>query len=308
MPPLHRCLLTVLILSSGALAADWKLELQADRLLVRDGSQPVCEYRFDDSEIPRPYFCHVHAPGGVQVTRSHPPGPHDLSDHATFHPGIWVAFGDLSGADSWRLQGTVEHAGFIEEPRVSAESVNWTVENRYQHADGTPVCTEICRWSLDESGDSYRLTLDSRFTSDREFAFGDQEEMGLGVRLATALAENQEPGGSVLDSEGRTGAAGAWGRQADWCDYSGVVEGRAVGVTVMGHPLNFRRSWWHVRDYGLLTANPFGRAAFTGGEQSRIRVARGEHFRLRYRIVLHNSSPAAGYDPAAAFADYVAVE
>lgn len=283
------------------------IDESADRIVIRDGDRTIGEYRYRDEEIPRPYFCQMRAPCGVPVTRSHPPDEQDLADHATFHPGIWVAFGDLSGADSWRLKARVEHVEFVEGPRVDAGAVTFTVRNRYTGADGgESVCDEVCRWTLVRSDPSYLLTMDSRFSSDSAFTFGDQEEMGLGVRLATPIAENQNAGGLLTDSESQRTAAEVWGKQAAWCDYSGVVDGQPVGVTIMAHPENIRRSWWHARDYGFVAANPFGRKAFTGGEPSRVVVEPGAEFRLRYRVVIHDERPGAGYEPAAAYVQYVA--
>jgi hypothetical protein len=144
----------------------------------------------------------------------------------------------------------------------------------------------------------------STFTCDqRPFAFGDQEEMGLGFRVATSITEQN--GGTIRDSEGRTTAAAIWGKSAAWCDYSGAIDGRHVGVTLMGHPDNFRPSWWHARDYGLLVANPFGREAFRQGQKSSVVVEQGESLRLRYGILLHAGKLGEPPDLAAVYADYV---
>lgn len=290
-------------------AAELAFDQGADRIIIRDGDRAVCEYRFADESILRPYFCQVHAPVGVQVTRRHPPGDGDLDDHPDFHPGIWVAFGDLSGADSWRLKSPIEHVEFVDEPRVERDAVTFSVRNRYRREPGGEVmCEEVCRWTLAQGDRAYLLTMDSRFSSDVEFAFGDQEEMGLGVRLATPIAEKQNAGGLVSDSEGRRTAAEVWGQQAAWCDYSGTVDGRDVGITVLAHPENFRRSWWHARNYGFVAANPFGRKAFTGGEASRVVVEPGAEFRLRFRVVIHDGRAGEDFDPAAAYGEYVAAE
>jgi len=53
-------------------------------------------------------------------------------------------------------------------------------------------------------------------------------------------------------------------------------------------PENFRESWWHNRDYGLMVANPFGRAAMKQGEKSAITVRRGESLRLRFAAIIHD--------------------
>lgn len=73
----------------------------------------------------------------------------------------------------------------------------------------------------------------------------------------------------------RLGAASAWR------DYSGTVERKTVGVALTPHPENFRPSWFHARDYGLLVANSFGRQAFRKGTPSRVEAKPGEKFRMR---------------------------
>jgi hypothetical protein len=72
-------------------------------------------------------------------------------------------------------------------------------------------------------------------------------------------------------------------------------DGRRAGLLVFPHPSNFRPSWMHARDYGVLVANPFGRMAFTKGEPSRVEVRPGEAFRLRFAVLAY----AGEIDPAA---------
>src|SRR5262249_26027902 len=156
------------------------------------------------------------------------------------------------------------------EPAGGPGRGGFAVANRYLSADGkTVVCREVCRYTVQVRDGAYLLVWESEFTSDQgDFAFGDQEEMGLGVRMATELtvkAGGQIPNGVNLKNEKRV-----WGKPADWCDYSGTVRGQRVGVTLIPAPANFRPSWFHARDYGLLVANAFGRNAFTRGEKSRV--------------------------------------
>jgi hypothetical protein len=58
---------------------------------------------------------------------------------------------------------------------------------------------------------------------------------------------------------------------------------------LMPDPKNFRRSWFHARDYGLLVANPFGRQAFTKGKPSQVVVKKGETLTLRFGVLVHDS-------------------
>ena len=49
------------------------------------------------------------------------------------------------------------------------------------------VCNEIARYTFLARPAGFLLIWDSTFSSDKEFYFGDQEEMGLGFRVATPL-------------------------------------------------------------------------------------------------------------------------
>ncbi len=250
-------------------------------LRIAIGGQSVAEYVFNDEQVRRPYFRHLRTRSGVQVTRNHPPvKEQDLDDHPTMHPGLWLAFGDLDGADFWRNKGRVKHVRFLGQPTGGAGKGSFTVRNIYV-ADGRTICTEDCAIKISVRPDGWLLDWSSTFYSEKgDFTFGDQEEMGFGVRVATPLAVVN--GGTITDSEGRKNGKEVWGKQSDWCKYSGVIDGQRIGIVLMPHPKNFRRSWFHARDYGLLLANPFGRNAFTKGEKSRVMVKKGVKFRLRF--------------------------
>jgi hypothetical protein len=273
------------------------------RLLV--GGAPVMTYVFTDAAIPRPYFADVRAPGGVPVTRSHPPIPgRDPTDHDTFHPGLWLAFGDLNGADFWRNQGRVRHEQFIAEPRGSSGRGAFAVRNRYLSPAGKTVCIETARYTLLVRPAGYLLLWDAEFRSDEgDLIFGDQEEMGLGIRVATPISVDR--GGEIRDSAGRQNERGVRGQQPDWVDDRGKSNGQVAGVTLMPDPRNFRRSWFHVRDYGLIVANPFGRQALTGGDRSQVVVRKGEPFRLRFGVLLHAAAAGEPSQLEAAYQDYL---
>lgn len=269
-----------------AAESTWKIAERPGQIAVTHGGKPVLTYVYADEKTLRPYFAHAHAPDGRQLTRHHPPREGiDATDHATMHPGIWLAFGDLGGGDFWRNKGRVELSEFINKPAATDDAVTWKVNNRYVRGDRT-VCNETAEHAVRLVDGGYLLTFDSSFTGDEVFAFGDQEEMGLGVRMATGL-QVKDGSGAITNSEGGSNEAGVWGRQAKWCDYSAVLDGRRTGMLLMPHPENFRASWFHARDYGFVAANPFGRKAFTGGEPSRIEVRPGESLRLRYAVWLY---------------------
>jgi hypothetical protein len=304
-------MIAILSAFAGRIVADESPKIQftsqADRLIITAGDKPLATYYFADKKITRPFFAHVHAPGGAQLTRNHPPASNDIADHAEFHPGIWLTFGDISGSDYWRLKAKAEHVEFAEQPSAIAGRGSFAVRNRYLSADGKQaICEEIARYTFVVEADRALLLWDSTFSSpDREIVFGDQEEMGLGVRMATALSVAGKQGGRILNSDGRKNEKEVWGKQAAWCDYGGSLEGRFAGITIFPHPENFRPSWFHARDYGVLVANAFGQRSFGGGEASRLVVKPGEKLRLRFGLLLYSVAEESQLDRAAAYREYV---
>lgn len=285
---MKRALLTWFLLSaSSAIADELKLEQRDDRLVITDDLAPVAEYVFKDAKILRPYFANVHVPGGLRVTRTHPPDPDkDATDHADMHPGIWFGFGDVSGHDFWRNKGRIVHERFLLEPAATADRVSVSTVSSMQGQDGMKLAKVLGAFILSRLPDGWRLDWNLRITPLVDgFAFGDQEEMGLGVRVGTPLTEKE--GGVITNSEHQSTASATWGQPAAWCDYSGKVDGKRVGVLLVPGSGNPHASWWHNRDYGVLVANPFGRKAMKQGEESRIVVKKGESYSFNHTAYLY---------------------
>jgi hypothetical protein len=283
-----------LLLSASSLAADalppgrgWVFEDRGGELALRLDGQPVAEFVYRDANVLRPFFANVRAPGGVAVTRHHPPmAGTDATDHDTMHPGVWLAFGDINGQDFWRNQRRIEHVRFTEPPQAERERLRFATECRLLAADRATLGSLSNRYTLIALTNAWLLVWEAEFQAgDADLVFGDQEEMGFGARVATAITEKNS--GVITSSSGLKTAKNTWGQPAEWCDYSGTVDGQRVGILLMTDPANFRPSWWHNRDYGLMVANPFGREAMNQGAKSSVRVKRGESLRLRFGAAVH---------------------
>jgi hypothetical protein len=285
----------------------FRTKVLPERLVIEHSGRPVAHYVFRDDRILRPYLAHLHAPDGTRVSRNHPPvAGTDATDHDTMHPGVWLGFGDISGEDFWRHRGTVRHESITEGPFTRDGVLEFTTANSVVRRTGEVLARQVSRLRFHASPEAYRIDWEVSFTPSLEgFVFGDQEEMGLGARVATALTEKN--GGLITSSAGDKTASGTWGRAYDWCDYSGRTGDRFAGITLMADPANFRPSWWHNRDYGVFVANPFGREAMKQGARSAVEVRRGETFRLRFGVVLHSTTalePAA-YQPSRSYREFV---
>jgi len=125
--------------------------------------------------------------------------------------------------------------------------------------------------------------------------FGDTKEGTMALRLAETmrLKPNKDnvgkPSGHIVNSEGQR-EGDTWGKRAKWVDYYGPVEGKIVGVAIFDHPQYPRHpTWWHVRDYGLFSANPFGLHDFEKQPAGAgdLKLKSGESLTFRYRFYLH---------------------
>ena len=90
-----------------------------------------------------------------------------------------------------------------------------------------------------------------------------------------------------------------WGKRAYWCDYYGPVEGKTVGVAIFDHPDNPRHpTWWHVRDYGLFAANPFGQHDFEKLQDKsagNLTVPAGKSITFKWRVLIHPGDAETGH-------------
>ena len=128
----------------------------------------------------------------------------------------------------------------------------------------------------------------------RPVLFGDTKEGGIvSLRVPEAIKETR--GGTMVNGAGGVGEGECWGQRAPWVDYFGTLADpqgvpRTVGIAVLDHPRNpHYPTFWHIRAYGLLSANPFGLSDFRSSYQERgdWTLDAGATATFRYRIVLH---------------------
>jgi hypothetical protein len=266
-----------------------------NRLRVEIDGQLFTEYFFKD--VPRPYCYPLIGPGGVAMTRDWPMKntPGEEHDHP-HHRSLWFAHGAINGQDFWSEQkafGKTVHQDFLEIKSGKKTGVIRS-RNKWVAADGTVVCTDerTLRFFAPDHPNEQLLDFDiTLFASNGDLTFGDTKEGTMAVRLAETMRLKGKVGqGHIVNSAGvRDGQT--WGKRADWCEYHGPVEGKTVGIAIFDHPQNPRHpTWWHVRDYGLFAANPFGQHDFeslpdkTAGN---LTVPAGKSITFRYRFYLH---------------------
>ncbi len=272
----------------------------SDRIEIRYGQQEIGTYLKEHSELTRRALVNVRSLAGTPVTRNFPPrkpedidpgyGAEDGIIHPVMHPGIWISFGDMNGNDFWRLRAKAVFDGLVEPLTGDNNSGSFTARNLLMSEDGQQVvCTEVTRYHFEQVPQGLLLKIDAEYRSDeQDFYFGDQEESGLAVRVASPIRV-QGGNGSIVNNRGERNGAEVWGKEAEWFDYSGTIDGREVGLMVVPSPDNPRSSWLHARDYGVVVTNPFPKQPKERREPYvNTWVKRGEPFKLSYAVLIHD--------------------
>ncbi len=294
-----RWLITLAAMAGAARAAESavrslpiRFETGEHTIRVLSGTHLVAVYHFGGPRSPS--FHPVIGPTGTNVLREYPFAevPGESRDHP-HHRGIWLAHGDVNGHDFWSSPTgeRIEQVAVLALDHLAgrlATSNHWI-------AAGQIIATDTRNWTISVGEDgSVAFDLEWRlYAPDHEVVLGDTKEGTLALRLATALQCDPPGGGTLVNSEGESGAA-AWARRARWCRASGSHGGGVVSVLLYDHPSNpGHPNGWHVRTYGLLAANPFARAAFRWPDPSSpSRIAPQGFIAFRWRIAIVPGLPA----------------
>ena len=292
------------------------------------GKELVTKYHIGP-DFAKPYFWPLNAPNGVAVTRAWPmekPQPGEQTDHVHQKSG-WFSHGDvipeginvkqkvkgIEGVDFWSEgegHGRIVCVK-VGKPEQAKDHASILTDNEWRTADGVKILDEKRTISLYVVGGERLLVMESDLWADVcPITFGDTKEGSFGVRVRTEMTEEKGKG-KITNAEGKTGEKGedgCWGRISAWCDYSGPLDGKTAGITLMADPDNPYPSCWHVRGYGLMAANPFGRdkSGFPAvkGKTDLVKLAKGEHLKLRYGILLHDGDVKEG-KTAECYAEFV---
>jgi len=281
---------------------------KGDRLHLHFGKTQIATYLLAHEHLTRRAFVNMRTPSGIQVTRNFParrpddldPKPQDPERiiHPLMHPGLWMSFGWIDGNDYWRLTSRVKFERYLERPTSSGLEASFSTRDRYLDKTGTTtVCVQDTSYRFRRIPTGIQITWEATFyNDDRDFLFGDQEESGLALRIASPLRVKGGKG-RILNDRGEQNGSGTWGRNFRWIDYSGVIGEKRAGIMVIPHTENPRGCWSHSRDYGVLASNPFPKQPKERREPYiTTKVKKGEKFKLAYTIVLHESD-GEGFDP-----------
>ncbi|MBS0265123.1 MAG: PmoA family protein [Planctomycetes bacterium] len=291
------CLLSVTLAVPAWSADERSVELKTreNAIDVTIGGQLFTTLRLDKSQ-PKPYFFPVLAADGAMICR-----PLENPEDHPHHKGIWCSIDEVNGIKFWAEKGKiVNHEATV--VTATGNPARIKVVNHWLGEDGQPVVTESAEFAI--FADRF-IAYDATFTAGaKPVTFDDTKEGMFGMRVANSMRGNS--GGQIVNAEGLKTEKECWGQESKWVDYTGLVEGKTYGVTLIDHPLNFRKSRFHVRNYGLFTVSPFGQHAYTNGKLPKHPfnvLDAGKSFRLRYGLYIHPGNTEQANVPASYDAD-----
>lgn len=277
-----------------------KLTKLEDRIRIEIGNKLFSEYVFKGA--PRPFFYPILAADGTQLNRDFPMKNTDGEEHDhPHHRSLWFTHGSVNGVDFWsenKNHGSICTEGEIE----TADGDEGVLKTKHRWLDSKEnlVCTDetIVRIGGDKNTRwlDYKVTLHA--LPNQNLVLGDTKEGSMAIRLAQWMAMphkyNKRPVatlGQAINSQGARNAE-AWGKRAAWVDYYAPREGKIYGVAILDHPQNPNHpTWWHVRDYGLFAANPFGKHDFESLKNQPhvgdVTIPAGGKITFRWRIIFH---------------------
>ncbi len=283
MTRLPLMLIVLGLISATGLADDSvKLSRTGEQVAVTIGGKEFTTFQFGKS-LPKPFFSPVKAADGALLTR--PIVGDDYKGDHPHHKGIWVSVDEVNEIKFWAEKGKIENRG-VELLSAEGNPAKLKVTNHWLADDGKDVIVETTTVSIFANR---LLTYDIRFKmASGDVNFKDTKEGLFGVRIAESMREDKGSG-IVVNADGMNGTKECWGQPSAWVDYTGPIDGKSYGVAVMDHPQNFRKSRYHVRNYGLFSVSPFGEGAYTNGANPKTDdvFKKDSELRLRYGIYFH---------------------
>jgi len=265
---------------------------QGNTLRISIAGQLFTEYYYRD--VPRPFLYPIIGPGNLPMTRNWPMKnvPDEEQDHP-HHKSLWFSHGDVNGIDFWadgEKKGRIVHEKFTQIKSGLFMGLIQS-EDKWIGPDGKVVLTDERTLRIRNRPEARLLDFEiTLHASNGEVTFGDTKEGTMAIRIAETMRLKGKVGqGHIVNSAGVRDDA-TWGKRAEWCDYYGTVNGQIAGVAIFDHPANPRHpTWWHVRDYGLFAANPFGQHDFEKqpAGTGNLVIPAGESVTFRYRFYFH---------------------
>jgi hypothetical protein len=266
----------------------------------------------------KPIFWPMNAPGNVPLTRAWPMQK-GVAGESADHPhqkSAWWCHGDviahglelkdkIKGVDGVDFWSEAKGHGRVILTDVGKPKANGNgggsiiLKLEWQTADGQKIMDETRTIHFYILGKTRLIVVTTDLSASvTTIVFGDTKEGSFGIRINDQITASKAGKGKLQNAEGKVGEKDVWGQISAWCDYSGPIDGKQVGLAILTDPKNPHPTCWHSRGYGLMAANPFGRAksGFPAmkGRTDLVTLKKGEHITFRFGLLMHEGDAASG--------------
>lgn len=282
------CSLTLGSITTFGAEGEVVAQQEGDQIAITIDGQPFTTLHLG-KDLKKPYFWPLRAADGAILTRPIEPGE---KEHP-HHKGLWISIDEVNHSKHWMEREPIVNRGATIE-KGAGEKVVIRLENEWLNGDGQAQLRETTRWTITANRlIAAEIVLEPLVD---DVTMGDTKEGFFAVRIAQTMRELQ--GGKILTANGKTKTKEAWGQPAQWIDYSGKVNEKTYGVTILDDAANFRPGRYHVRDYGLFTVSPFGEGSYQNDmtlQRPVVLAAKGatQTVKLRYGLWVHSGVPSA---------------
>jgi hypothetical protein len=304
--------LALLLALGGPAFGQVQISPATDHVSVVINGKPFTDFYLGE---PKPFLHPLRSADGRLVTRQFPMVQVEGESHDhPHHRGLFIGYGSINRINFWENEKsyTSKNRGAMVlkgPPRVVSGKSSGLIEAVFEWRDpaGKTMLDEDRTMTFYAESDRRTIDFDITFTANQDLQFEDTKEGFFAIRVADSLKEEQ--GGQMISSSGLHTEKQIWGAKADWVDYSGLVNGRPVGITIFDDPANRNHPpRWHARAYGLFAVNPWGlkefdkNAAGVGG----LKLSAGDKVRLRYRVLIHDN-PMTSDELSQAYQQYAKI-
>ncbi len=271
-----------------------KEEKQIDVLI---NGKKVTSYIIADT-LTKPVLYPVSTLNGLLVNRGYP--FKDVKGESRDHPhhaGIFFTYDKVNDSGFWNnthYPPQVQHTG-IEQISEGDSGVLKTT-SQWVNKDNKPLLLEKRKMVFIPQKNEYYLDFTITLSAlDEKVIFGDTKEGMFAIRVAPWLKEEET--GKYLSSNGDENEKGIWGTRAKWVKLEGNKNDQQAGIAILNHPSSVNYpTYWHVRGYGLFSANPLGQYVFQKArgvenpEPFALELEPGESTVFKFRMVIYDGA------------------
>ena len=247
----------------------------------------------------RAYLFPVCTPAGLPVTTESP------TDHP-HHNSVWIGADHVTAllpfAENQHEEATysfyinetfqgrapgrivsqsIEHSEPAGNHLQVVQALHWRGPAEWGAPDGRVIAEETRTIDIQPGEEAHTIDLRSRLGPTQwDLRIGPTRHAYFGIRVTEPLRPGS--GGTVIDSEGRSGTSAIRGQAGRWVHLSGeVLAGHHAGLVICRDAATAGQPW-SLHDWGTVDVNPLGQAAHL--------LQAGETLECRLRLIVHDGT------------------